>query len=986
MEIIMPRRIQLLLMLAVFALPLAAQLDRGTFTGTVTDPSGAFIPRVGITIENKATGARVVTASNEAGAYTMPNLPSGSYTIEFAAPSFKKLVRMGIELTSSRVIRIDASLEVGQVSESVSVTAETPRLQSETREVGTSITSQQLIDLPLSFSSGRSPETFAFSITPGVTGNTYTGHINGSPQFSKDVLLDGASATTFLGGDFSTGAVSVEAVGEMKIITSGMSAEFGRTGGGLFSFVMKSGTNQIHGSAFGLLRNEALNSNGFSNNFYGAKRPLDRKQDLGFSFGGPVYVPKVYNGRNRTFFYTTYERYRERSWGFGAPSRTVPIPDFYEGNFSRLLGTSTGQKDALGNGVARGAIYDPATFSQLSNGRWIGQMFPGNILPKSRISKIAQNVNALATKYYLPTVRDATGRFALINNATFLVNAGPVLDTHQFSTKVDRNINDKQKLSGSWTHGLRDRSTLADSGGLFAQGTTDGGPLSAVHSQRLSTNYVRAAHDTIITPSILNHATASFNWLHTVAMNVHADTDGAKALGIANLSTYGFPVINWGSGPAVGLTGIGDSLNATWNYTQFGFLDTVSFSKGHHFLKAGIDIRHNSLNYRPTQGGGFNFAARATAIPNETFAGNLTGYSMASYLLGIVDSASLADPAVLGGRRHYYALFLQDDFKISSRLTLQLGMRWEYQPPMFEVADRLSSWNPRKTDPASGLKGAYDFAGSCNGCTGRRYFGNPSLRDWGPRVGFAWRASKKTTVRGGYGIFYASDVFNTYFAVPLGKSQSVQFGGTYALNADPVTPWVGIFNWDNGFPTNRFDPASMNASWGNSNAPSMFDDNYGRSGYIQDWNLNIQRELWRKIVLDVGYVANKSTGLYNGSLSREPVARRGAHTIRPQSQQRGPQCLRCRRQRHRLSLPRLLRDGGRRHPAVPASVRDRHHRQLRCTAGFRQLPVAADHRQPPVRQRPHRLRELHLVEEHDQHAVRADRRQPRPAGLLQPQA
>lgn len=847
---------------------LLAQMNRGTLTGIVTDPSGAPIPGADVIVTSPATGSRYEIRTTDTGQYTMPNLPVGVYDISFQAPAFKKLVNESITLGATQVLRLDVTLQVGQVSDSVSVTAELPRIQSESREVATSLDNKQLRDLPLSFAGARSPEVFAYKIAPGVTGDFWQSNINGSMRFSKEVMLDGASATTQLGGDFTTGFVSVEAVGEFKVVTSGMSAEFGRSQGGLFNYIMKSGTNQWHGSALGMLRNEALNSNGFANNARGVRRPLDRRQIWGGSLGGPVAIPKVYDGRNRTFFYTAYERYRERNLGFGSPNRTVPIPDFYNGDFSRLLGAATGQRDALGRDVARGAIYDPSTFRRLDSGRWVGDMFPGNMIPRSRFSQVAQRVNTLMQQYYQPVLRQPDGQFALINNAIFPIANAPVFDNHQFSVKVDQNVTAKHKLSGSYSYAVKNRSTLADAGGVWSAGESDGGPFSAARGQRLGTTYGRVAHDWIVAPTVVNNATASFNWLHAPTLSKHVDVDGAKELGIRNLSTFGYPVINWGGGPFVGLTNLGDPQNAVNNFIQWGFLDTVSWTKGKHFLKFGVDIRTNQLNSRVTQGGSLAFNPRGTAIPGETFAGNLTGFSMASFLLGIVDSAGLTDPTVLGGRRKYLGLFAQDDYKIGKRLTLNFGVRWEFQPPTYEVNDQLSSWSPTARDPITGLAGAYEFAGSCADCTGRRYFGTRSYRDWGPRFGFAYRASEKMTVRGGYGIFFAGDLFNGFSPTPLGKPTNVQAGGTFALASDPVEPWKGIFNLDAGFPTDRYVPAKFDRSWAAANGPGMIDPSYGRTPYVQEWNVNLQNEIWNKIVVDLGYIGNKSTGLWNGVLER----------------------------------------------------------------------------------------------------------------------
>src|SRR5262249_50085834 len=191
---------------------------------------------------------------------------------------------------------------------------------------------------------------------------------------------------------------------------------------------------------------------------------------------------------------------------------------------------------------------------------------------------------------------------------------------------------------------------------------------------------------------------------------------------------------------------------------SWGFLNTTSFSHGRHFMKAGFDFRNNARSLVSTPGGSFTFSPLSTAIPGEPFSGSQTGYSFASFLLGTVYQGQLDDPATLGQHRHYYSLFFQDDFKVNRRLTLNLGLRWESAPPLFEAADRLSSWNPNKLDPVSGLRGAYDFAGNCNACTGGRSFGRSSGRDFGPRVGFAYRFSETWTMRGSYGIMYSPDL------------------------------------------------------------------------------------------------------------------------------------------------------------------------------------------------------------------------------------
>lgn len=271
------------LLTIAICLPVAAQLDRGTITGTVTDPSGAAVPGVHVMVRNAATGGKFETSTTEAGQYTQPGLPIGDYEVRFDAQGFKNLVRSGITLQASDVVRIDGRLEVGSLTDSVQVTAETARLQTDSPEVSAALDGKSLMDLPLSFSGGRHADNFAFSIMPGVQGTSYTSHINGSTEFSKDVLLEGATSTANQSGDDIASYVSLEALQEVKVQTAGLSAEYGRTQGGIFNLVMKSGTNQIHGSAFLALRNEALNANSFANNARGLARATDRQKNYAFS-------------------------------------------------------------------------------------------------------------------------------------------------------------------------------------------------------------------------------------------------------------------------------------------------------------------------------------------------------------------------------------------------------------------------------------------------------------------------------------------------------------------------------------------------------------------------------------------------------------------------------------------------------------------------------------------------------------------------------
>jgi hypothetical protein len=719
-----------------------------------------------------------------------------------------------------------------------------------------------MIDLPLSIAGARLVENFAYAITPGVSGNSWTSNINGSSAFSKETLLDGATVTTYLSGHFGESSVSMEALQEMRIQTSGMSAEFGRAQAGVFNYVMKSGQNEIHGSAYGMLRNEALNANTFPNNARGLKRPTDRHFNYAFSFGGPIVIPKVYNGKNKTFFYSTYEKYQQRIGGFAAPNVTLPQPEFLDGNFSRLLGPQVAS-DALGNPVLRGAIYDPATFRQLPNGRWVGDMFPGNQIPVSRFSQVSRNLVDLIRDGYLPTVRASDGSIPLVNNGVRPISNTPRFDQFQFATKVDQIINSNHRVSGSYSFTRRPR-LLLDQFRVWDPRKDDGGPLSSARNQIIKSQLARTAWDWNVSPFILNNFTIYYNRMFNPNIGSQVNTDGAAALGIRNLTTFGYPNVVYQVGPFVPLTQMGDPQNDVQAYIGMGLLNTTSFSKGRHFMKAGVDLRRNHQNLRPTQGGTFNFNPLTTSIPGESFSGSQTGFAFASMLLGQVHSAGLADPVGTGGRRNYYSVFFQDDFKVNSRLTLNLGLRWEFQPVFYEVADRYSSWSPDERDPLSGLMGAYQFAGTCPECTGSRVFGRSRpFRDFGPRIGFAWRAFERVTLRGAYGIMFEGDLFNGFGGTPLGGVTRIQAAGVWNLAASNI-PSQPIFNWDGGLPLDAYRPPSFDRSFGNRNRPGMIHPDYGNSPYVQQFNFNVQSEVVRNLVVDIGYVGNKSTGMRFG--------------------------------------------------------------------------------------------------------------------------
>jgi len=370
--------------------PAFGQVGRAAITGIITDGTVAVIPGVAVKATHMATGVVYEGTTNEVGSYNISALPVGVYSVAFTASGFKTLVRDGINLSAGQIARLDLTMEVGQLVEQITVTAEAPLLQTETTQGAESVSSQVFATLPLAFGGrGRNMADFAARLVPGVRSSDYTMSIQGTPGASAGIVIDGmTNLAGFLPGDFAEASISSEAVQELTVVTGTASAEHGRQSGGSLVFTLKSGTNQIHGSAFYTLRNEFLHANDWNNNLNLAANPnntafrrsMDRQKNYAGSFGGPVYIPKVYDGRNRTFFYFTAERFFTRTLGPGSLTRSVPQPEMWDGDLSRLLLPTKVGTDALGRDVFEGMIYDPSTLRKVGN-RYVADPFYGNINP-----------------------------------------------------------------------------------------------------------------------------------------------------------------------------------------------------------------------------------------------------------------------------------------------------------------------------------------------------------------------------------------------------------------------------------------------------------------------------------------------------------------------------------------------------------------------------------------------------------------------------
>lgn len=424
--------------LTLLLVPLAwAQGDRATITGTVTDQSGAVVPDAKVKAVHVGTNAERTTEASSAGDFTIPALQAGTYRLEVEAKGFKTLIRNDVVLTPGLTQRLDATLQVGEVSETVEVTAQAALLQTDNAKINTAVTQKFVNELPLVVGGQlRSPLDLAL-ITPEAKaqGNLQFG---GGQEGGWDVTLDGLSSAPAAPFEQRLWTMintpSVEAIDQFSVDTNGFKAEFGRAGGGAVSFVSKSGTNELHGNVYEFLRNDALDANNFFNNATGRRKPVLKQHDFGFSLGGPVWIPKLYNGKNRTFFFTALEYFRNRT---SAPVNfyTIPLPEMYNGDFSNW-------KDAAGNVIP---IYDPRTTRPNPNGPgFIRDAFPNNRIPTDRFSRVSKNIIPLATMR--PNLAGAR------NN--FITTVGARTDPwDKFDVKVDHQLNPKDKLGFLFHYG-----------------------------------------------------------------------------------------------------------------------------------------------------------------------------------------------------------------------------------------------------------------------------------------------------------------------------------------------------------------------------------------------------------------------------------------------------------------------------------------------------------------------------------------------------
>ena len=812
------------------ALSVNGQTSRGAVRGTVVDPSGGAIPDAQVHADNTGTNIRTTVATSHDGGYLFVNLTPGTYRITAERTGFKRAVMPNVSVHIGDTTRVDLTLDIGAVTETVEVKASPVAVSPDSATAGTVITSTEFDKLPLAGSSRSRIATDFALLTPGVVGGQQrpgTDHtattnlsVDGSQNLTTDILVDGMSGGQFQNfGSFTEVGIPVEAVGEFNLIKGIIPAEHGYVRTALLSFSLKSGTNDPHASFFYNFRNDVLNSRSF---FERQKLPF-RHNNFGGTITGPVYIPKLYNGKDRTFFMVSGDGSLFRGTSI-VRVYTSPSAEFLRGDFSALR-TSGGQPRP---------IYDPNTGVSDGRGGVTRTPFAGNVIPQNRISPIARQVAALIPPPNLPGT-----------DANFVGRGGAAkLDNTFFNSKVDHRFSEKHSIAASFNYTDLPRHVYDN--------PYEGSPLLTGLNQNIGSRNVRLAYDYVISPTTLNHLSLGYNRFHNQSASYSKGEGWVEKLGIKGVGGDGsIPVFTFSSDgfPKMGLERWDGDVEE-----NIMVRNTTSFIRNKHAIKVGFEMRSQWFKTRTwrNQAGTFTFNYRETALN----ANAATGNSFASFLLGWVDTANISTPLHVGSQRPYYAGFVQDDWKVTSRLTLNIGLRYDVDLPPREQYDRASTFDFNVPNPgAGGRPGALVFAGSGQGRIGRRTFEDTYYRAFGPRFGVAYQLNTRTVIRTGYGVSYSTHrLLNSY----AGFNTTQNF-----ITADNGnTP---AFLLDDGMPTNWPKPPFLSPSFGNNNNVSAtIPNDSARMPMTQIWRLDIQRELPGEMLFEAAYVGTRGTHLNAG--------------------------------------------------------------------------------------------------------------------------
>jgi hypothetical protein len=780
---------QWFLLFAFVCGPVLAQNESASLSGTITDSSGAAAARAAVRLTNGATGESYQVTTSDSGSYDFQLLKPGRYNLTVELAGFKQFLQNGIILETGVPARVDVKLEVGALTEKVTVEAAAALIQTESSAVGAVVENRTIIDMPLIDRRGAQLAKLNGFTVQNTTGSSPQFSMGGGRGNNANWRMDGGSNNNILLGTSGVGFdPPVDSLQEFNVNIGDYSAELGRSGGGVILMTTKSGTNDVHGSAYEYVRNTALNTR----SFFAAKVPILHYNLFGASIGGPIR-------KNRTFFFFLYEGIRQSSQT--TQILNIPSPEEVKGDFSA---------DSV-------VVRDPSTSARTP--------FPGNIIPASRQDPIGA---AVAAYYPAPNI---PGRPA--GNSNFIGTTSDIAPNNYYVGRVDHTIRDQDRI--------------------FGRLMRSGGPVNDTPA------YTVAGVDSFQRYQLNGFLNASGTWIHnfsgtklnemrfTYDRRKYIDQTGGTGTGLnGKLGLAGVDPDFFAQFTIAGLQGFGGTVEEQRLQTpivNLNFGDTMTFIHGRHTFKSGVDWRasQNQDYDRPAGGGTFNFNNVAT------------GSSLAALLLGWVNSATVGESAAIQSRMSSWGTFVQDDWKVSQRLTLNLGLRWDVDVPRWEVNNRQNSFSTTQVNPVCNCPGSVLFAGR-NGVS--KYVNNFDWKDFGPRFGFAYRAREHWVLRGGFGIVYMGSYDS---ATPTVSQVGFTTNGSFVSPDNGLTPALLLRN---GLPaislpteaqlTPGFGAVPIGAS--PTTAIDFFRPTGRKVGYFEQFNFNVQRAVGRDTVVELGYL------------------------------------------------------------------------------------------------------------------------------------
>jgi hypothetical protein len=836
------QKLAFVLVCLLASVPIFGQTEWGNITGVVTDPGGAVIAGAEVTIVATATNATKTTISGTGGQYNVPVTP-GAYQVQVSLAGFKKYLAENVVVTAATTVRLDIKLEVGALTEVVSVTPDLARLQTENAKISTAVQNRLVDELPLVVGGELRNPFNLVTITAESKGRNNQLSLGGGQAAAWDATLDGISVTTNRSADAAEIAYntpSVEAITEFTVDTNGFKAEYGQAGGGVMTFVSKSGTNQLHGSIYNFLRNDALDARGF----FAQTRSVLKQNDFGASVGGPVWVPKLYNGKNRTFFFFAFEGFRNRVGGNDQIFH-VPTPEMYNGDFSKWV-------DSSGQLIP---IYDPATTRPNPSGPgFIRDPFPNNIIPQNRFSAFSRQVMKFGQAVQ-PNLGALPGTSGYVRN-NYRVTSGTILNPQtKWSMKFDHNLSTNHHL-GFFMNITNFRQEVGKSGppGLPQ-------PLWTGQVQIFDTSAYRLSYDWTVSSRALNHLSVGGNKFFKFSRSPNVGEDFGLCFKGAVDCEANFPGVEFTEFSGWGGTADNGTEQPLWSIK-----DDFSLSSGKHNYKMGFSFQsQRAIGFGQQDiAGRARFSYLTTSVPGATSA--TSGSSFASFLLGEAIFGRTETIRSVPQLYRYYGAYFQDDWRLSRRLTLNLGLRYEFTlPPVSMNDDQYSDFTPDRPNPkVNNYPGALRFAGFGQGRENVRSLVPGWYGGVGPRIGIAFAPTDKMTLRAAFGRSFSK------VTVVSGSGHFAGFIGQYVFEStnQGVTK---LYNWDEGLPPYPLPPLIDPSFSNNNNIDHWQPSDAARAPENYYWTFSVQRQLTPSTVLEVAYNASVGAHLQTGNVNLNQV-------------------------------------------------------------------------------------------------------------------